>query len=310
MGILVPRDNMRRQIIRSRAYYLNEYPFNGRNMVVEYNGLLAGRGHETAVYLETIKHVFETDRQCDELVFGAIDARTRCALPLSRQSELTGDVRLRVHEESTAWAVDLDSFGPGIEAYLATLSKSSRARIRRSFRHYDRQSRLRLREAENIQEATEFFEGFKVLHTRRWQSVGQQGVFVNQRWESFHRALVQSRFSHNEVQLLMATDANGVLGYLYNFVWRGHVYMLQSGIRIPEEKRLMPGYVLHVLAIVHNKKNSMNTYDFMHGDSLYKRILCNHEEKLYWMVYQRKRLKFCIEDVAVAVVRRGRRLVS
>jgi hypothetical protein len=47
----------------------------------------------------------------------------------------------------------------------------------------------------------------------------------------------------------------------------------------------------------------MSVYDLMHGDSLYKQILCNREGKLQWVVVQRKRLKFCLEDLVVKVVR-------
>ncbi|MGW8227247.1 MAG: GNAT family N-acetyltransferase [Gammaproteobacteria bacterium] len=310
LGILVPRDDRRHLLIRSHAYYLNEYPYNERNMVIEFNGLLAERGHETAVYTKTINYVFETGSSCDELFLGAIEDRTRRLLPAPRLPELAKGISLKNTGDSVAWAVDLDLFGPGVDAYLATLSKSSRARIRRSFRHYDQQSRLSLHAAGNLEEAMEFFDGLKVLHTRRWQAVGQEGAFANQRWEAFHRALVHERFPQNEVQLLMVTDANGPLGYLYNFVWRRHVYMLQSGFRMPEENRLMPGYVVHVLAIVYNRERSMKTYDFMHGDSRYKRILCNHGKQLYWMVYQRRRLKFWLEDAAVKVVGAGKAIVD
>jgi CelD/BcsL family acetyltransferase involved in cellulose biosynthesis len=310
MGILVPAKIKRHLIIYSYAHYLNEYPFNDRNMVVEFNGLLADRGHETAVYTETINYVFKTDKNCDELFLGAINDRTRCALPVLRSPELLKDMRLKECDKSNAWAVNLDQFGPDIEAYMATLGKNRRAQLRRSFRYYDEHGQLSMHEAGNLMQAMEYFEGLKVLHTRRWQSVGQKGVFANLRWEAFHRALVRSRFPHNEVQLLMVTDANGPLGYLYNFIWRKHVYVLQSGFRTPAEKYLLPGYVVHVLAIVHNRKNSMKTYDLMHGDSLYKRLLCNHEEQLYWMVYQRGRLKFRLEDVAVKMVRSGKNLVK
>ena len=37
-------------------------------------------------------------------------------------------------------------------------------------------------------------------------------------------------------------------------------------------------------------------YDFMAGDSQYKRQLSNHQTQLCWLVLQRPRLKFKIED--------------
>jgi CelD/BcsL family acetyltransferase involved in cellulose biosynthesis len=71
----------------------------------------------------------------------------------------------------------------------------------------------------------------------------------------------------------------------------------------------MPGYVTHALAIVRNKQKGMHVYDLMHGDALYKRMLCNRTETLHWLVLQRRRLKFRLEDLAVKAVRVGRRSV-
>ena len=65
----------------------------------------------------------------------------------------------------------------------------------------------------------------------------------------------------------------------------------------------MPGYIVHAMAIVHNRDKGMSVYDLMHGDSLYKQVLCDRQERLRWVVVQRKRLKFSVEDLAVKVVR-------
>ncbi|MDX2505565.1 MAG: hypothetical protein QNL62_13960, partial [Gammaproteobacteria bacterium] len=73
-------------------------------------------------------------------------------------------------------------------------------------------------------------------------------------------------------------------------------------------KRLMPGYVAHALAIDYNRSKGMLIYDLMHGEALYKSILCNRSQKLQWLVIQRKRLKFSIENLTVAMVRRLRGL--
>ena len=83
--------------------------------------------------------------------------------------------------------------------------------------------------------------------------------------------------------------------------------MLQTGFEVSKDKRLMPGYVVHCLAIVYNKQKGMKVYDLLHGNSLYKRILCNQSQTLYWLVLQRKRLKFSLEDCAVNAVRWFRR---
>ena len=68
----------------------------------------------------------------------------------------------------------------------------------------------------------------------------------------------------------------------------------------------MPGYVTHALAIDYNKSKGMQVYDLLHGDSLYKKLLCNQEQELYWLVIQRKRIRFLLEDIARILIRKLR----
>ena len=70
MGVFVSRDIKRRKIFHAKAMYLNEYPFDGRNMVTEFNGLLIEKGieqgreqsHANIVYRETINYLLKKSR--------------------------------------------------------------------------------------------------------------------------------------------------------------------------------------------------------------------------------------------------------
>jgi CelD/BcsL family acetyltransferase involved in cellulose biosynthesis len=304
MGIFVHRRISRRLIIHTDALFLNEYPFDGRNMVIEYNGLLADPSHQLAVYRETIAHLFHAHSNCNELFFGAL----RSTSPLIHVAGQIKGVRLKILEESSTWSIDLDGFEQGIDAYLATLSKNRRTQIRRSFRLYEEHGPLQIDEASNAEAAQVFFDGLKELHTDRWKSKGLQGSFANPLWGVFNRALIRSRFASGEIQLLRVSNSRGVIGYLYNFVWRKHIYCIQGGFKFSENKQLTPGYVVHVLAIAYNKQKGMKVYDLMHGDSLYKTTLCNRNQTLQWMVMQRRRVRFSLEDIAVSIVRQYRRI--
>ena len=149
MGIFVHKHIIRRLIIHSEALFLNEYPFDGRNMVIEYNGLLADTSHQLAVYRETIAHLFHTHSSCNELFFSAL----RSTSPLIHVAGQIEGVRLKTLEESSTWSVDLDGFKQGVDAYLATLSKNRRAQIRRSIRLYEEQGPLQIDEAGNVEAA-------------------------------------------------------------------------------------------------------------------------------------------------------------
>ncbi len=304
ISVFVPAKIKRHIIIHARAMFLNEYPFDGNNMVIEYNGLLAASEHEQAVYAETVKYLLKHLPACDEFHFGAITESRLAYLKKINYRE----VDCIVDEESLAWSVDLAQLPADPDAYLESLSKNRRAQIRRSMRLYEKQGTLKIEPAENTEQALQFFSRLKVLHTRRWQATGRNGVFANPVWESFHRSLIQNFFEAGEVQLLKVTAGEQEIGYLYNFVWRKQVYVLQTGFAVSEDKRLMSGYVSHVMAIVYNRSQGMTVYDLMHGESLYKKILCNQRQKLYWVVLQRRLLKFRVEKLGVATVANFRRL--
>lgn len=304
MGLFVSRDIKRRFLFHSRAMFLNEYPFNGRNMVIEYNGMLAARDHEEGVALEATRYLLQAYNQYDEFCFGAIDEQST----LLNSNKQLKEVNYLINEESTAWSVDLERVSPGISGYLASLSRNRRGQIRRSIKTYDQDGSLKLEEARNIEQALGYFDRLKAFHSEYWKSKGLPGSFANPRWEKFHRALINRQFEQDEIQLLKVSSSYGEIGYIYNVVLNKHVYVMQTGFSVSSDKRLMPGYVAHTVAIAHNKSKGMSVYDLMHGDDLYKRILCNKNQKLVWLVLQRKRVKFLIENSVVDAVRFLRRI--
>ena len=301
MGIFVTRPITRHHLFQSNAVFLNEYPFDGRNMTIEYNGLLADKHHTEAAYRETIYHLLNTYKNSDEFFFGGlisdVDSKILQNIHADAQSNL------KIIEQSLTWSVGLDRFNLSIDDFLKTLSKNRRAQIRRSIQIYEEHGPLVIEQASTESEAQLFFDGLNQLHTGRWKAKGGKGSFANPLWEKFHRALISSRFNQGEIQLLRVRNSSSTIAYLYNFIWRKHVYVLQTGFNMSDDKHLMPGYVAHVLAIVHNKKKGMAIYDLMHGDSLYKNILCDQSQTLQWLVIQRKRVKFYVEDYSRILIK-------
>ena len=203
LAVFVPRDIKRRIAFRASALFLHEYPFDHKNMVIEYNGLLAARGHESAVYAETIEHLVRGFSQYDEFHFGAIAEGP----DLDNLVRAAGNpVGLLVNDESTAWQVDLEALAPGVDAFVATLSKNRRTQLRRSIRRYEAQGPLSLSEARDTEQALGFFDDLKVLHTERRQLKGEGGAFANPDWERFHRALIKDRFGAGEIQIIRVSN--------------------------------------------------------------------------------------------------------
>ena len=134
------------------------------------------------------------------------------------------------------------------------------------------------------------------------------GVFANKTWERFHKGIIKERFDCGEIQLLKVGNDECDIGVLYNLIRNKHVYVIQTGFKMENDKKLMPGYVTHVKAVEYNLSKKMNAYDLMHGESVYKKVLCNKKEQMFWYSVQRKCYKFMIEDAAVGLVRFARSL--
>lgn len=301
LGIFITTTQQRHKVLYSRIMFLNEAPFDGNNMIVEYNGLLAARHHEAAVYRYTLEFLLQYYPGIDEFFFGALSSKNYIE---NTVNQYLGKIKMRCQETSTTWLLTLNYTGNDINAYLATLGKNRRLQIKRSLRLYEQESAIQIEEAQTVEQALLFMDGLKVLHTRRWQNSGKTGSFANKLWQNFHHLLISSRFRYGEIQLLRIFNANAEIGYLYNFIWQKHVYVLQTGFVLEQDKRLMPGYVSHTLAITYNKNRGMKIYDLMHGNSLYKSLLCNQSQQLYWLVLQRKKIRFLVEDLGRFIKRK------
>ena len=123
-------------------------------------------------------------------------------------------------------------------------------------------------------------------------------------FESFHRDLISRRFRAGEIQLLRVLAGEKRIGCLYNFVKDGHVYAYQSGFDYGTDSRLKPGLVSHCLAINFNLAKGAQIYDFMAGDSRYKKSLGTDFVEMSWLVLQRpiRRLRF--ENALLSIKRK------
>ena len=300
LGLFVPAEIRRRLLVRSKALFLNEYPFADRNMVIESNGILVARGVEQAVHQAVVDYLVHRQPLFDEFHFGGLESGTGFSCPELKKNL---PVRFEVLEESVCWQAELSCSHRNVDQFLASLGKKRRGQIRRSLRLYRSQGSLLLEQAETVTDALEYFRGLESLHTRRWQKKGKPGVFANPVWKKFHTDLISRCFEQGEIQLIRVSCGGRAIGYLYNFVWRKKVLVLQTGFVTERDGRLMPGYITHMYAMVHNYHQGMKEYDFLHGDDLYKRLLSSRQYSLSWVVFQRPRLKFRFENRLLSVVR-------
>lgn len=258
---------------RGRVLHLGESGDPGLDApYVEHNGPLvlpaAGEGAEAA------------------LLRGAWEVRGVSGLRLSGTGPAlfaaAGGVEGRRLEVAAPF-IDLDAIRAARGTVLGSLSANSRAQLRRSMRHFEARGPLRLARPGSAAEAGAWLEEMIALHTGRWQEKGKPGAFATPFLRRFHAALI-ARAAEQEALDLLRLEAGGeVLGHLYNFRSGGTVFAYQSGFRqFSGEAAARPGLVAHLLAAEQALTEGLARYDFLAGDSRYKRSLANASTTLVW----------------------------
>lgn len=301
LALLIPRRTRRYGVIASRRLYLHESGDPALDeLTIEHNQLLADAALERAVaecFLDTL--VRRRNPDWDELVLSGVPED---AALLNACREQGPTVVLRQSRALPALYVDLDALARDDSDYLSQLGSSTRSRIRRSLRAYTRTGPVQVNSASTTEQAFDFFDQLVRLHEANWKKRGQAGAFPDHDIIDFHRRLIKTCQPLGRVDLLKISTPGEVLGYFYNYVHDGHVYYYQSGFNYANAK-LSPGLVCNYLAIEHYRKQGARVYDFLAGDIDYKRRLADRSQQLNWVVLQRNRLRFRLENTLRALKR-------
>ena len=290
LGILCHHVVTRHGWLRSRAAFLHETGNPDLDcLTVEHNGFLVDRTRGPEIERAMLQTLV-TGGDWEELMLSGVDPR---------YADVARDARLDVFERAVQPSpyVDLDAVRAGGKGYLGQVSSNTRQQIRRALKLYGETGPLRAVEPADLAEALRFFGALKTLHQQVWTGRGRSGAFAMPFFERFHEALIRARFAHGEIQLLRIEAGDTPLGYLYSMVRDGHVYFYQSGLSYSDDPKLKPGHVCHHLAIERNLAGGARVYDFLAGDSQYKRSLGTHSKPLVWLSARRPRLKFRLENM-------------
>ena len=175
------------------------------------------------------------------------------------------------------------------DRFLASCSGNTRSRIRRAIKylqaHY---GDITVRDF-GPNPPAEILSEMGAFHLQRWKEDPQGSGFSNPDFIAFHQALMQSDSGNPRCDILGFYAGEQCIGYTYNLLCNDKVYFYLSGINyIESSNRFQPGLVIHTYAISHYAKQAFTRYDFMGGDSQYKRSLSNHSYSLYMLRLLRK----------------------
>jgi hypothetical protein len=264
-----------------RRVYLNCAGENEADSTcIEYNSLLSLPESAQLVLRAFVS--FLRTRYWDELLLqGMLANRDACSAVRS-----LGSVEI---SERASHYVDLCKLRRDAVDFDSALSAKARKNIRRSHRTYDQiGGTCTVRVAGGSDEALAMLRDLATLHQASWADRGRRGVFGSPQFVSFHEALIRRGFGDGHILLFHVRTGPELIGVLYCFLDHGWVRFYQSGFNYSLDAHMSPGLVTLYLAIRHCLDHQeFMAFDFLAGDSQYKRSLATASRPLQWIVVRR-----------------------
>ena len=263
--------NRRRQGLGA-ALHLHESGDPGQDAVfIEHNGMLSAPAKAEAVLAATLR---EASRLAGRVVLSGLDDAGLAAARAA--GGVVGPLRTRV-----APFARLDQ-GAGF-------SRNTRAQLGRSDRSYAASGPIVVERAAMVTDALSWLERLLAWHAETWAGRGVASGFAGEPVQRFHRALIRRGVPEGMLDVLRVSAGARVVGYLLNLRGAGRVMAYQSGFDYagagPQEK---PGLTCHAAAMRQAQGGGATEYDFLGGDSRYKRSLANDARALHWFTWQRR----------------------
>ena len=290
LGVVVEKQTIRNLVIKSKQLHLHRTGNEKLDQTwIEYNDFLLASGFENAARKAMVDEII-INGSWDELIVGA-----------SKKSALT-PYRLAGLNEKLVWhshsyQIDLARLRETKRDYLPTLSKNTRYQINRSIRSYEKLGNIELKIATSAAQALEWFDEAGPFHVKRWKNTQVGSGFTNPVFVKFHEDLISKNFERGSVDLLKVTAGEHVICYLYNFIQGNEVkFYLSANNYDEDDSTYKPGLVSHYLAIKHYLSRNFDIYDFMAGESQYKRSLSSMSSPIYLSVFNKTKVRFTLES--------------
>lgn len=249
----------------------------------EYNDLMCRPGHETPVLDDLAAWL--CGRRWNRLMWCGHEADS-LAQRLLQRLPASGAER----ECKPSRYVNLTELGERL--FETTVAGKAGTHVRRNLREYRERlgDDLQVTVSQSLPETLEAFEAMRRLHLDRWKDRDEATTLADKRVVAFHRGLIERLWPQRQVEVLRVGTAGAEVGYLYNFVVDGKVFVFQTGFAYEASSKWSPGLLTHTLAIEHYRRRGLREYDLLSGDALYKRTLSNGARDLYWSVLYRDKL--------------------
>lgn len=255
---------------------------------MEYNDFLLHKEFEAEARLALIQFCYE-EIEFDEIVVGA--SLKKALAPFNLYFK-----KSRVEWHSQTYQVDLKRFYDKSDL-LCSLSSNTRYQIQRAEREYSKLGSAQVERATTKELALSWLYDAAPHHIKRWSNTRVGSGFENPHFVNFHKGFIEDLYACGKIDLLRVSFGGHTIAYLYNFLIEKRVFFyLSANIYFGNTKHAKPGLVAHALAIEHYLKQGFDTYDFMGGESQYKRSFATQGEPISIVRFQRDNMYMRLEN--------------
>ena len=258
-------------------------------ITIEQNGILFN-GDTSQIIHKLRELISDGSFSWDELVCNALTLdQYHCF------KQLEGESKLLEMEQEKNYFVDLEKVRHSSSGLIGLLGKSKRNRIRRTAKAYEKFGELSITEAATHDEFTEAFSNLERLHQQAWSQRGQAGSFSNPFFKNFHQRFIENYYASGQIKLITCKAGNEILGVLYCFAHNDDILFYQCGFNYKKENHYRPGLLSQLHVINYFAQQGYAKFDFLAGESRYKRKLATDHYPVYWCKLQRPKLRFSCE---------------
>lgn len=154
------------------------------------------------------------------------------------------------------------------DIYLKSLKPRYRTKVRSTLAFFDEQSAT-TKGCSSPDEIGEWLPMMFDLHTRRWQSRGESGVFGNAAKRLFYSEISRSALQKGWLAFHRMDWADRAVAMQFGFAYQNRFYLLQEGYD-PDFEGISPGMALRATLLRQWIGQGMSEYDFLAGRARHK----------------------------------------
>jgi CelD/BcsL family acetyltransferase involved in cellulose biosynthesis len=228
---------------------------------IEYNDFLVDKQYKIEVSNALISFISKQDKW-SEFVAGMITNETEISLNKLRHNK-------RYIIKDYGYQVTLGDIKSSFKSEV--LSRNTRQKVNQTHRLLAGLGCVNFSVLTTQTEKLRALKFISSFHINKWKGTVTPSGFENLTFSNCFESQLKSACS--EVSELTLNDKP--VGYLINYVYRERVYFYLSALSDEFDGKVKLGLYLHSLAIEHYREKNMMFYDFLAGESVYKKSLSN-----------------------------------